>query len=154
MCTEFESEVPAFDEALRQLKVFLAGQNIHGDPLWVFRDDVVSYKLRLHVKEPLPNTNEKLAAALYERGLQRDMGIRLNVLCLLGSRPCCYVWLPKDTEEAASALLLMSKFIISVPTELPRARTVSSRPAWWAYKLLDERSGWRDRADMVPHRNI
>ncbi len=154
MSAEPKWEVPDFDNAIRQLKTFLAGQNVSTDLVWVFREDVVSYKLRLYVRASLPNDNDDLAASLYERGLVRDLGVRLEVLCLLGSRPCCYIWLPEDREDAGYSLLLMSKFIISVPTELPHARPVKNRLAWRGYKLLDEKSGWRDRADRVPHRNI
>jgi hypothetical protein len=155
MSAEPTPEVPAFSNAIQQLKDFLlAGQNISTDLLWVFREDVVSYKLRLYVREPLPGGNERLVESLYERGLRRDLGIRLNVLCLLGSRPCCYIWLPKDREDAGYALLLMSRFIIGSPSDMLRARSVKNRLAWRAYKLLDEKFGWRDRADRVPHRNI
>ena len=154
MSAEPKPEVPGFDDAVGQLKGFLAGQNISTDLVWVFREDVVSYKLRLYVREPLPSGNERLVASFYERGLKRDLGIRFNTLCLLNSRPCCYIWLPEDREDAGYALLLMSKFIISAPTELSHARPVRNWLAWWAYKLLDEKSGWRDRANGVPHRNI
>ena len=154
MSAEPKPEVPTFNDAVRQLKSFLTRQNISNDLLWIFREDVASYNLRLCVKEPLPSGNEKLVESLYKRGLRRDLGIRLDVLCLLGMRPCCYIWLPKDQEDAAYALLLMSKFIISAPTEMPHARPVKNRLAWWAYKLLGEQSGWRDMADRVPHRNI
>src|ERR687883_1752047 len=103
MSAEPTPEVPPFSDAIRQLKGFLAGQDISTDLLWVFREDIVSYKLRLYVREPLPSGNEMLVESLYERGLRRDLGIRLNVLCLLGSKPCCYIWLPKDREDAGYA---------------------------------------------------
>jgi hypothetical protein len=154
MSAEPKEEVPAFDEAIRQFKDFLAGQAVSTDLVWVFREDVVSYKLRLYINEPSLGENERRVESLYQRGLMRDLGIRLEVLCLLGARPCCYIWLPKDREDAGYALLLMSKFIVSVPTELAHARPVKNRLAWAAYKLLDEKSGWRDRAERVPHRNI
>ena len=117
MSAEPEPEIPIFSEAIKQLKDFLAGQNLSSEFQWVFREDVVWRKQRILVKEPLPKENERIVESLYERGRQRDLGIRLETLCLLGLRPCCYVWIPKDQMDAEYALLLMSKFIISAPNK-------------------------------------
>jgi len=132
MSAEPKPEIPTFSNATKQFRDFLAGQNLSPEFLWVFREDVVWRKRRILVKEPLPKENDGIVEALYERGRQRDLGIRLETLCLLGSHPCCYIWLPKDQMYAEYALLLMSKFIISVPTDLKRAESVRKPVIWRA----------------------
>src|SRR5215207_6044566 len=98
--------LPTFAEATEQLRAFLRSQQLSAEPLWVFREDVTSYKQRFLVKEPLPPENQGLVELFYERGRQRGYGVRLEVLCVLGKRPCCYIWLPKDRMEAEYALML------------------------------------------------
>ena len=154
MDVETETEVPAFPDAMRQCRDFLTGQNLPSDLLWVFREDVAWRKRRIFVRQPLPAENERLVESLYESGRRRDLGIRLEVLCLLGSRPCCYVWLPKDQTDAEYALLLMSKFIISVPTDLRNAESVKNPLVWQWHKMVEGGAGWESIVERLPRRNI
>ena len=154
MNAEPEAEIPDFRDAVEQLKDFLASQNLSPELLWIFREDVVWYKQCIFVKEPLPQGNEIVAESLYERGRQRDLGIRLETLCLLGSHPCCYVWLPEDQMDAEYALLLMSNFIISAPKELKHAKPVRSPLTWRVYKLFEGKPAWISMVERLPRRNI
>ena len=147
-------ELPTFGEATEQLRAFLSSQQLSSEPIWVFREDVTSYKQRILIKEPVPPGNEVLVEMFYERGRQRGYGIRLEVLCVLGRQPCCYIWLPKDRIEAEYALMLFSPLIISAPTELPEAGRVTSKLKWRAYRWHDEKSGRHLLVDRVPRRNI
>jgi hypothetical protein len=154
MCAEPEPEIPDFKDAAKRLKEFLASHNLSPEPLWIFREDVVWRKQRIYVTEPLPQGNEIVAESLYERGRQRNLGIRLETLCLLGSHPCCYVWLPEDQMDAEYALLLMSKFIISAPNELKRAEPVRNPLTWRAYKFFEGKPAWISMVERLPRRNI
>jgi hypothetical protein len=147
-------ESPTFAEAVVRLRGFLLSQKLSSQPLWVFREDVTSYKRRVLVKEPVPPENQKLVELYYELGRQRGYGVRIEVLCLLHKRPCCYIWLPQDRMDAEYALMLFSSLIISVPTELPEARPVTSELKWRAYRWHDEKSGLPLLVDRVPRRNI
>lgn len=46
--------VPGFTDATKQLKDFLATQNLSTELLWVFREDIIWRKQLIYVKEPLP----------------------------------------------------------------------------------------------------
>ena len=151
---ETETEIPSFTDATKQLKDFLASQDLSPELEWVFREDIIWRKQLIHVRVPLPQANESLAKSLYEKGRQRDLGIRLETLCLLDSHPCCYVWLPEDQMEAECALLLMSKFIISAPNELKRAEPVGNPVTWQAYKLFEGKSAGRSLLEKLPGKNI
>lgn len=152
MSAEPKPEIPSFSDATKQFRDFLAGQTLSPEFLWVFREDVVSRKRRILVKEPLPQESDKIVESLYETGRQRDLGIRLETLCLLGSHPCCYIWLPKDQMDAEYALLSVSKFIISVPTNLQRAESVRNPMIWRAHKLFEGKPAYVSTIERLPRR--
>jgi hypothetical protein len=147
-------EAPPFEEAIKEFQCFIAKQGLSADLLWVFREDISFFKRRILIKQPLPEGNSKTAEALYKRGCREKNGIRLEVLCLLGEKPCCYVWVPKDMDEAERNLLLLSRFIMSIPENLLSARGIRNPLAWTWYKWFDGKRGWNELAEGVPRRDI
>jgi hypothetical protein len=145
-----EYEMPSFGEAVQQFGGFLASQGQSSDLLWVFREDVCRRKQQLFVKVPVPEEDSGDVERLYNLGISRGLGVRLDVLCLLGSRPCCYVWLPSDEEGASYAML--SGFKLSVPTEPVIARAVRNRLLWRAYKWLERSEAFTGIVEQVPRR--
>ena len=137
MTTESRLEIPAFNEAVKQFQDYLAEHDISPAILWVFREDVVYCKGRLCIKEPLSRENPKIVESLYERAREQGSGIRFEMLCLLGSRPCCYIWLPQDPMDRSYSLLLVSKFAVGVPLDPHPARLIRNPLAWQLYKLLE-----------------
>lgn len=128
MSAESKLQMPTFANAVEQYREFLVSQQISSQLLWVFREDVTSHKRRVFVKESLPPENEQIVARLYKIGCQRGLGVQLDVFCLLHSRPCCYILLPKDEFEAECKMIGGLK--LSVPTELIQARSVTSNFLW------------------------
>jgi hypothetical protein len=151
MSAQPNPQMPAFNEAVEHFRKLLVSQQISSELLWVFREDVTSHKRRVLVKEPLPFENERIAALLYERGCQRGLGVQLDVFCLLGSRPCCYIWLPEDEYDAH---YMIGNLKLSVPTDLLPARSVNSNLMWRVHVWLDERSGWNKAGERLPRRHI
>src|SRR5215203_2264987 len=151
--TKTTLEVPTFDDAVNQFQHFLAGQNISPELRWVFREDVVYRKGRILVKEPLPEGNSRTVELLYERGREQDSGIRLETLCLLGSRACCYIWLPQDPPNDKHSLLLMSKFAMGVPIVLQPAQSVRNPLTWQLYKLFEGKADSAIPVERLPRRN-
>ena len=151
--TKTTLEVPTFDDAVNQLQHFLAGQNISPELRWVFHEDVVYRNGRIIVKEPLPEGNSRTVELLYERGREQDSGIRLETLCLLGSRPCCYIWLPQDPPNDKHSLLLMSKFAMGVPIVLQPAQSVRNPLTWQLYKLFEGKADSAIPVERLPRRN-
>jgi hypothetical protein len=145
-----EYEMPVFGEAVRQFGGFLVSQGLSSDLLWVFRQDVCWRKQRLLVKLPVPEENTGHAESLYGVGVNRGLGVRLDVLCLLGSRPCCYIWLPPDEEDASYAML--SGLKLSTPTKPVIARAVRSGLLWRAYKWFERGEAFTGIVEQVPRR--
>lgn len=145
-----EHEMPAFGEAAGQFGGFLASRGLAADLLWVFREDVCWRRQRVLVKAPVPEENTCDVERFYNLGVSRGLGVRLDVLCLLGPRPCCYVWLPADEEDASYALLSGLKF--SVPTRPAVAQAVRSGLLWRAYKWLERSEASAGIVAQVPRR--
>jgi hypothetical protein len=89
---------------------------------------------------------------LYNSGQQAGLGINLNVFCIQGRRPYCYIWLPKDEEDASYRMLNGLK--LSVPTGDSRrhAELVSSRIRWSWLKFRERRNRRTKWADEIPGR--
>jgi hypothetical protein len=152
MSNETQPDTPAFNEAVHQFQEFLISQNVSSDLLWVFREDASSHKRRILIKEPLPPENIRAIESLYERGTERGLGVRLEALCLLDYRPCCYIWLPEDEVDASYAVL--SGLKMAMPVDLLAARSVRNALAWRIYSWLDKKLGFNGLANALPRRNI
>ena len=150
MSTESNPQMPVFGEAVKKFQKFLVSQHVSSELLWIFREDVISRKRRVLIKEPLPSENTRLVESLYERGCQRGLGVQLDMFCLLGSRPCCYVWLPEDEIDAQ--YMMVGGLKLSVPKDWLHARWVKSNLVWRVHVWLDEQSGWNKAEDRLPHK--
>jgi hypothetical protein len=142
-------EMPIFSDAVKSFQEFLVSQRVYPELLWVFHEDVISSKQRILVKEPLPPENEELVESLYMRGCHRGLGVQFDVCCILGSRPCCYIWLPEDEYEAH---YMIGNLKLTVPVDLLYARSVKSKLMWSIYRWLSEKSDWNKAVERIPHK--
>ena len=143
---------PNFARAVEDFQKFLAEQSVSSDLVWIFREDVVWCDRHIFIKEPLPKQNFGVAQTLFDRGWKRGLGVSLDVLCLVGSRHCGFVWLPENEREAELHLLAGLK--MSVPTKLSVATAVRSSLKWRWLKWRHEESFWGLVPQPVPRRNI
>ena len=150
MSVAAEYEMPVFGEAVRQFGDFLVSQRLPSEGPWVFREDVCWRQRQLFVKVPIPEENIGDVESRYNLGVNRGLGVQLNVLCLLGTRPCCYIWLPSDEEDAAYAMT--SGLTLSVPTQPVKAREVKSGLLWGAYKWQERSEAFTGIVERVPRR--
>lgn len=150
MSVATEHKMPIFGEAVEQFGGFLVSQGLSSELLWVFREDVCWRQQRLFVKVPVAEGNVGSVEKLYNLGVNRGLGVRLDVLCLLDTRACCYAWLPSDEEDASYAML--SGLKLSVPVEPMVAHAVRSELLWRAYKWLERSETFTGIAKQVPRR--
>lgn len=143
-------EMPVFSEAAREFSGFLVSQGVSAELLWVFREDVCWYRQRLLVKVPVPEENTSIVQALYERGVERGLGVRLEVLCVLAGRPCCYIWLPADEEDASYAMLTGLK--MGLPIRPIVAQPVNNGLRWRICKWLESRERFKGMVAELPRR--
>jgi hypothetical protein len=126
--------IPDFAAAVLRFQAFLRQQNVSPDFIWIFREDVMTWRRRLYVKLPLPSENEKLAETRYHAGRSLGFGVCLKAFCLIDSIPCCHVWFAKDADNAAQHLCAGLK--LAVPVALRAAHPVRSRFQWLMMKRV------------------
>lgn len=104
-----------FDEACVALSDFLQREDWSCvELLWLCREDVTGVRRRIFVHPSPPSANRDLYIQHYERGARQSRGVRLDVLFILGSRACCYVWVPRDDTDASCAML-SDELRLSIP---------------------------------------
>ena len=137
-------ELFSFDEAQSEFKDFLARAGQSSDLLWLFREDVIFLFARVFVRMPVPAENEARMAACYELGKKRGFGLNLHGFCLLDSRVCCYVALPKDELESQYMMMNPNLLKYTFRIELPQAEGVRN-PVFWKFR------SWQSKRARSPH---
>lgn len=133
MCLLFNS---SFAESKKIFQDFLSDQQISSDLLWVFQEDVILRKDEVFVKTLHLNENENIAERLYEIGRKRNLGVCFHAFALLGSRPCCYIQLPSDQDEAERLLIGNSYLKCSIRNPLMKAKTSTNVVMWNVRKVV------------------
>lgn len=158
------TELPSFDDALQQFRAFIQSQGHGADLLWLFREDVVQRRRKVgierrassYVRKPIDD-DTMLVERKYQEGLRRGLGMQLGVFCFLGERPCCYIWLPRDQEEAQYRML--NGLTMNLPAEPERqiVTPVKCRLRWYWLKAIEamesdkSKPNWAD--ELLPKRS-
>jgi hypothetical protein len=121
-------QTPPYDESLAAFVHALEVQGFSTDLVWVFREDITNCIRDYWIREPVPFANARLARAYFEYGRSQGRGVTLEVVCRLGGRSACYVWVPEDDEEASYAMQRPIKLM--VPAEPVEGFPVRSRLRW------------------------
>ena len=90
---------------------------------------------RILIKVPIPSQNIARAAVCYELGWDRNLGVALDVLCLLNGRPCGYIVLPANSRDAELKMMSNSLMKLSVPSDLREAVPVKNSLRWLMLRL-------------------
>jgi len=131
--------IESYAFAVQQFQDFLLAENYSQKPLWIFREDVLERSRRVWLRWPLPPTNVLRAEEEYERGRQLGFGIGLATHCIANSRPCCFVNVAENAEEA-SYMMISGGLKISILQDPPQARLIRSDQHWRILKLLAHQS--------------
>ncbi len=138
--TKLAGDCPSFDEAVQKLRTFLAANSHPDNVQWVFKEDLTSRKCGMWVRLPLASDNQEWARRCYEVGLKKGLGIKLEMLCVIGDTSFCYVWFPSDECEAEQLMLKGLK--LSAPTEAPDARSGRPGLVWRLRAMYNRHQGW------------
>jgi len=123
-------DVPPFAEASARMSAFLRGQGAPESIVWVFREEVTSFRRQVWVRAGARREAQSAAAeACFEKGRERGLGVAIRGVCQVEGATACYVWVPKDSTEAEYALQPPS-LKLAVPTPLVKARIVRSALRW------------------------
>jgi len=125
----------SFEDSKKIFQEFLGEQQISSDLLWVFQEDVLLKKDVTLVKASDLERNENLAKELYEIGRKRNLGVCFHTFALLDSRPCCYIQLPSDQNEAERLLIGNSYLKCSIRNPLMKAKPLTNTLMWNVHKI-------------------
>ncbi len=144
-----ESDVPQFDDAVSQLRRFLADEAYPSEIVWVFREDLYSPSGRFRVRFPPPPENEALARRVFEAGRARGL-VEVSALCRLLSAVAATVWFPANSDEEVQGWSRGLKLSIARP--LAEAKLVRSPLSWRLRQLLPAYRLYQDHAAFVASR--
>ena len=122
-------DVPPFAEASARMSAFLRSQGAPESIVWLFWDDVTSYRRQFWVRARPCREARSAAEALFEIARERRLGVALRGVCEVDGATACYVWMPKTSTEAEYALQPPT-LKLWVPTPLMKARVVRSSLRW------------------------
>jgi hypothetical protein len=146
--------IPDFEAALKQFRHFVAdvGHSPRG-LLWIFREDVSTYRRRVLIRTPLPADNEQVARTRYEHGHNLGIGVCVNGFCQLGADLCCTTWFVSDLEESARRLCGGLKLSVPAPADLVVARPIRTKLVWAVRRWLDAHSKFHHYRHFLPTRD-
>jgi len=142
---------PPFSEAISRFRHFIAVLGYSPEIIWLFREDVVERWPKTYFRIPTRNQSP-LVELLYGVGVERGLGVNLDVFCFYQGRPCCYIWLPRTEEDASYRML--SGLKLSAPEQPDRriASQVDSPLHWIFLKTLEYLRRETTWADDIPKR--
>jgi hypothetical protein len=96
----------SFDQALVEFGRFLSKNGYPEEVRWLLPEDVLlSDRRHIHVKVPVPSTNETRARELYDLSVSQGIGIPFGTICMIDDTTYAYAWSPRDSEEAELRLM-------------------------------------------------
>ena len=146
-----KEDLPSFGEAVAKFQRFLQEGGRPSTIRWIFREDVVERGRKVFVRMPLPNSAAE-ARRLYNKGVERDLGVHLDVYCFFNGLSLAYVWLPKDEEDASYRMLSGLKLSYPEDDEQRKIVGVRSNLHWNWLPWLERRDTSHKWADGIPRR--
>ena len=142
----------AIDESLSSFLQFIGGEGFSTDFVWVFREDVTNCFCDYWIRVPVPTANAELARDYFEWGREQGRSVTLEVLCRLGGKSACFVWVPED--DAAASYAMQGPLKLKVPIHPVQATAVRSSLSWrWRCWCHSRRRCIRF-AEMLPLRAV
>lgn len=129
---------PAFHDAVASLRSYLKANGRPEAVVWIEPNDVLVVKNRLRVRLRSPHLMWNRAQCAYELGVERKLGLLLQQVCQIPGLSCCYVYLPKNREDAERRLDGAGLRLL-FPEQVRRARAVSNRVYWALLKVTGSR---------------
>src|ERR1051326_3088633 len=126
-----------FEDALAGFQRFLKATGYPETIVWVRPADVLlTAPGILYIRQPAASESIRLVQRAFEDGTRYPRGVLLSCLCDFNTASCCYIWVPRDDQEAMEHLM-SGGVKYSVPAESSRRRgvAVTSRLRWFWLKV-------------------
>ncbi len=95
-----------FDDAVGNYVEFLGNCGCPQNLMWVTPKDVLfTGGSRIYIRTSDAEGNAAAARKEYEAGIASTLGVEFHTLCVLNDATCCYVWYPRDQNEAQRMMM-------------------------------------------------
>jgi hypothetical protein len=95
-----------FDDAVAKYVDFLKQCGCPPRIIWVAPKDVLfTGSSLIYIRLSVPESNVAAARKEYEAGITSTLGVEFRSLCELNGATCCFVWFPRDREEAQRMMM-------------------------------------------------
>jgi hypothetical protein len=131
-----------FDDAVAKYAEFLKQCGCPQRIIWVAPKDVLfTGSSLIYIKLSVPESNAAAARKEYEAGIASTLGVEFRTLCGLHGATCCFVWFPRDREEAQRMMLPADGGLkMSAKSDLANITSRGVRN-WLVWELLKRRHG-------------
>ena len=144
------NETPPFEESVAAFLGFIRSEGLSSELVWVFSEDVTNCIRDYWIREPVPARNALLARDYFEYGRRQGRGVSIEMLCRVGGRTACYVWVPED--DAAASYAMQRPLGIKMPHDPVAATSVRSKLKWQFLKSYHRWRRCRRFAELLPAR--
>lgn len=140
-----ETMIPAFDEAIAKFQVFLEGEGLPREIVWVAPEHTIFCRPEWKVFEGEGVTVSEVRAAYDAARQANSLGIELGVLCTDRDSTYCYLYIPADEYTASRKLLANTIAKFTSPVTVPSATRVRRgiRSMWYQLRELRFRD-WKN----------
>jgi hypothetical protein len=136
MPTQMEGDC-TFEEAVRMFREFVSTHGYPSEIIWLWPDDViVAADGIILVRMPVPPENGARVQRAFEEGMRRGRGVLLSTLCGMAEQTCCYIWVPRNEQDAMEHLMPPGvKFSLLTESSRRQGVAVTNRFRWVWMKL-------------------
>jgi hypothetical protein len=131
----------SFRDAVKEFKRILADNNLPGDLVWLFKDDMLvpkrhNFKTDYLVSLTDITRNNDLAEQCYEIAKNKGFGVELKAFATWPNRIGCAVILPKDELDAQYRLMSPSYIKFTFLCEMSRPCIIDNWLKWQLTKTF------------------
>lgn len=129
-----------FDDAVAKYLDFLKQCGWPQKITWVTPSDMLfTRSSRIYIRISAPESSIAAAQKEYAAGIASSLGVEFCTLCDLNSSSCCYVWFPRDREEAQRTMMPADGSLkMSALNDHSNIRSRGIRN-WFVWELLKRR---------------
>jgi hypothetical protein len=122
-------DYPPFTNAVVRFRSFLNDEGYSGAIGWVFPEDVLFVGAQWLIRPRPKELSENCVADVYETAVAIRLGVKLGVLCKVGTDLWCYIFCPDDQTEAEYCLM-PDGLKLSIPMPLEEGRIAVDESEW------------------------
>jgi hypothetical protein len=126
----------SFEEASQGLVECLRRRGHPDHVVWIFQEELTSFRRQVFVHPSPHETNRELARQLFNFGVGQGRGLKLKAVGFANHRAYSYVWVPADDIDANQSMTNGLHFNVGLEShDTGRGRVINRVPSPLLFKL-------------------